>query len=231
MDGTQPTSPSDGSPRPIPTPPWQDGFRPVMPGAMSTTQAFPSIPAASAPAPGAHATAPVRFAPLSSLPPDKRLPSKRVMPTEQSAQPAPAPTPVPAGPGIAPRQLPGVPDARALHKPVAIKNIGFNCPSCLAILTIKQPEQYDGQAAPCPNCGVVILPPRIAPPSPFTLLSAGQGQATGFPAPAQHRRIPAPNLPIAGLPAPAQSDQENQNLGSSKPGLPGATRLAKAALF
>lgn len=30
---------------------------------------------------------------------------------------------------------------------------------------------YDGRAAPCPHCGVTILPPRVAPPSPFLLVA------------------------------------------------------------
>jgi predicted RNA-binding Zn-ribbon protein involved in translation (DUF1610 family) len=52
------------------------------------------------------------------------------------------------------------------------KKIGFNCPACLAVLIIKQPDNYDGSAAPCPNCGTHILPPRIANVSPFKLLQA-----------------------------------------------------------
>jgi hypothetical protein len=102
-------------------------------------------------------------------------------------------------------------------KPVPYKQIGFNCPSCLAILIIKQPENYDGQAAPCPNCGVVILPPRVAPPSPFTLL-----------APASQRgALPPPPL------AAALNGQKPPTLVSQpkKPGLPGAKRLAQAAMF
>jgi hypothetical protein len=46
--------------------------------------------------------------------------------------------------------------AGALNHP-----LGFNCPACAVILVIRQPENYDGSAAPCPHCGVQILPPRI----------------------------------------------------------------------
>lgn len=147
-----------------------------------------------------------RFAPLSALPPDKRLPMRRTdappPPPDQGFVPRPQP-----------RSLPGNPEL----KPVPYKQIGFNCPSCLAILIIKQPENYDGQAAPCPSCGVVILPPRVAPPSPFTLL-----------APASQRgALPPPPL------ASALKGQKPPTLVSQpkKPGLPGAKRLAQAAMF
>lgn len=51
------------------------------------------------------------------------------------------------------------------------RQLGFNCPSCFTVLYIKEPHQYDGRAAPCPHCRVTILPPRIAPPSPFLLIA------------------------------------------------------------
>ncbi len=57
------------------------------------------------------------------------------------------------------------------HVPlVSFKQLGFNCPSCYTVLVIKDPENYDGRAAPCPYCSVTILPPRVMPPTPFTLL-------------------------------------------------------------
>jgi hypothetical protein len=132
------------------------------------------------------ATAPLRpptgrFAPLSALPPDKRLPPRRDTYEAQrqqeqaQAQQALAPT---APPAIAPRERPGTAHANPARQLMSVKQIGFNCPSCLAILIIKQPENYDGQAAPCPNCAVVILPPRIAPTTPFALSA---GQLPGFP--------------------------------------------------
>jgi len=43
-----------------------------------------------------------------------------------------------------------------LHKP-----LGFNCPACRVILVIRDPDAYDGQAAPCPHCGVHVMPPRV----------------------------------------------------------------------
>ena len=163
----------------------------------------PQAPRPAAPPPAGLSAG--RFAPLSALPPDKRLPMRRTdapaPPADQGQSPRPQP-----------RSLPGNPEV----KPVPYKQIGFNCPSCLAILIIKQPENYDGQAAPCPSCGVVILPPRIAPPSPFTLL-----------APASQRgALPPP--PLAAL-----NGQKPPTLVSQpkKPGLPGAKRLAQAAMF
>ena len=145
-----------------------------------------------------------RFAPLSSLPPEKRLPARR-------GPDAPPPTPT----GIAPRQLPGLPSVNPSKRSLEVKQIGFNCPSCLAILIIKQPENYDGQAAPCPSCGIVILPPRIAPISPFTLLSP-HSPPPGLPGPRSTAPIPV------GRPAPP---------ATRKPGLPGAKTLAQAALL
>ncbi len=146
-----------------------------------------------------------RFSPLSALPPDRRLPPRR------EGGPAGPMTATTGAPQIAPRALPGADSGKQLSR---IKQLGFNCPSCLAILIIKQPEQYDGQAAPCPNCGVSILPPRIAPASPFVLLSSPQ-QAPLAPMP------PVGAVPM-GLPV---------NAGPRKMGLPGARKLAQAALF
>ena len=130
----------------------------------------PGFPVSAAPVP---APASVRFAPLSSLPPERRVPARR-----QTA----APQPVPAS--VMPRQLPGLPDVKASK--IQLPQLGFNCPSCYAYLTIKDPEQYDGRAAPCPNCQVVILPPRIAPASPFSLTALPPAQQTG------PRALPAP---------------------------------------
>jgi hypothetical protein len=53
--------------------------------------------------------------------------------------------------------------------------LSFNCPSCFVILVVKEPEKYDGRAAPCPYCGVTILPPRVATHSPFTLVTLPRG--------------------------------------------------------
>ena len=153
-----------------------------------------------------------RFAPLSALPPDRRLPPRRA---GETAGPMAPPT---APPQIAPRQLPGLPQPSPAKQLSRITQIGFNCPSCLAILIIKQPEQYDGQAAPCPNCGVSILPPRIAPTSPFVLLSPPQQSSISPMPPVVPTQVPIP----MGLPV---------NPGPQKLGLPGARKLAQAALF
>jgi predicted RNA-binding Zn-ribbon protein involved in translation (DUF1610 family) len=39
--------------------------------------------------------------------------------------------------------------------------LGFNCPACGVVLVVRKPDDYDGGPAPCPRCGVQILPPRI----------------------------------------------------------------------
>ena len=114
---------------------------------------------------------PPRFVCLSALPLARRMPARTdgtrpglVVPrrlsadfTARAAVPA-ALEPVPAEP--APSGL--ITNSRQL---------GFNCPSCYTVLYIKEPQQYDGRAAPCPHCLVTILPPRIAPPSPFLLIA------------------------------------------------------------
>ncbi len=75
------------------------------------------------------------------------------------------------------------PDPRSQHAPalrttesvaVPAKQLGFNCPSCFTILIIKDPASYDGRAAPCPYCSKVIIPPKVAPESPFTLITHGR---------------------------------------------------------
>jgi hypothetical protein len=70
--------------------------------------------------------------------------------------------------------------------PRELKKMGFNCPSCYTVLIIKDPDAYDGRPAPCPYCAVRIIPPRIAPDSPFSLIST------------------PPKNPLQELPAPRQ---------------------------
>jgi DNA-directed RNA polymerase subunit RPC12/RpoP len=100
-----------------------------------------------------------RFAALSSLPADRRLPAKRENipprasppPTTELAPPAPLPPPV------------MLPSAES-------RQMGFNCPSCFSVLIIKDPSSYDGRPAPCPSCGIRILPPQRVPDSPFSIV-------------------------------------------------------------
>ena len=139
-----------------------------------------------------------RFVALSALPPEKRLPPRRtlpdtVAPAAMQVRTAVRPDPITAGDTLpAPRRVeqsrviapslsaPAVPPAVSSPRepvpvpaiPAALQQIGFNCPSCFTILVIKDPAGYDGRAAPCPYCAVTILPPRVAPPSPFTLVAA-----------------------------------------------------------
>lgn len=103
-----------------------------------------------------------RFAALSSLPPGHRLPPKR----EGLLPRAPAPTAeLSPPPASAPVQLPQV-----MLPPAESRQMGFNCPSCFTVLIIKDPAAYDGHPAPCPTCGIRILPPQRVPDSPFSVV-------------------------------------------------------------
>jgi predicted RNA-binding Zn-ribbon protein involved in translation (DUF1610 family) len=72
--------------------------------------------------------------------------------------------------------------------------VSFTCPACMVVLMVRQPASYDGRPAPCPHCGVSILPPRIAAAaSPFDLhplpgLSPTQKQLMGPKTPRAIRR-------------------------------------------
>ncbi len=92
--------------------------------------------------------------------------SREIAPSLTSSAPVrPLPVPPVATPAVrAPVPVPAI--------PAALQQIGFNCPSCFTVLVIKDPSSYDGRAAPCPYCAVTILPPRVAPPSPFKVLQA-----------------------------------------------------------
>lgn len=122
-----------------------------------------------------------RFAALSTLPESLRLPPKRdslparhqrmpLAPTETALAP-PAPPPLPLGP-VAPVLLPAA----------TARQLGFNCPACFAVLIIKDPSSYDGRPAPCPTCGIRILPPQCVPVSPFSIVHrAALHPSPGFP--------------------------------------------------
>ncbi|HEX2750051.1 MAG TPA: hypothetical protein VHM91_18735 [Verrucomicrobiales bacterium] len=120
-----------------------------------------------------------RFISLSALPPGNRLPSRNIRPRAAGLK--------------VPKRLQDTTENGALSRtetrirpvPIALperpvpreafpqepKQLGFNCPSCYTILIIKDPESYDGRAAPCPYCAVNIVAPRIAKPTPFTLVT------------------------------------------------------------
>ena len=116
---------------------------------------------------------PPRFVSLSALPPEKRLQPRRdgtrpglfVPRRLEGVVTAGAPCPA------EPIHLPSAPAPAASMQLVAAPQLGFNCPSCYTVLFIKDPQHYDGRAAPCPHCSVAILPPRVAPPSPFLLIA------------------------------------------------------------
>ncbi|MDB6069367.1 MAG: hypothetical protein JWL81_538 [Verrucomicrobiales bacterium] len=155
-------------------PPWA-GMDGGNPGA-------PAAPAAIKPTwrdPGSGAAG-KRFAALSTLPAGQRLPVKRAVPLakhlreDQAARAAAeeGPAPQPETPSSLAQRYPTPPPVAA---PVALpastdRQLGFNCPSCFAVLIIRDPAHYDGSPAPCPTCGVRIIPPRCLPDSPFTLV-------------------------------------------------------------
>ena len=116
-----------------------------------------------------------RFVALSALAPDERLPAaasavlpRRVEARRQATSPKVVSRVLPAPS----QEAPGAPRVRAAG--LAGHTLGFNCPSCFAVLVIREPEQYDGRPAPCPHCGVVIMAPRVAPPQPFHVEVAGR---------------------------------------------------------
>lgn len=155
--------------RPVDTPqipPWAS----QMPDSAGSS----SIPAPIKPTwrePGSGAAG-KRFAALSTLPAGQRLPAKRAQPLakhlrEDQAAKAAAEAQPPTESGLAHRYP--TPPTMALPQAVD-RQLGFNCPSCFAVLIIRDPANYDGSPAPCPTCGVRIIPPRCLPDSPFTLV-------------------------------------------------------------
>lgn len=146
-----------------------------------------------------------RFVTLSALPPEKRVlprndgtrPGLMVprrltemrghAPSLPVAPPRAETAPVRPEPLVPPVVEPPVPVAPPPVQPpvplAANRQLGFNCPSCYTVLVIKDPGSYDGRAAPCPYCAVTIIPPRIAPPSPFTLVGSASTSAGALPAP------------------------------------------------
>ena len=141
-----------------------------------------------------------RFVTLSALPPEKRLPRRRdgtrpglTVPRRlaekcglppANLEPPPSPSP-PVRDSTSPPALHAAPVSVPL---VTLRQLGFNCPSCFTVLVIKDPENYDGRAAPCPCCFVSIMPPRIAPPSPFTLVERPPPVAADAPPPGRPSR-------------------------------------------
>ena len=126
-----------------------------------------------------------RFAALSTLPEGLRLPPKRdVIPArhQRAAMPA-ADLALEVPMRAAPQTL--LPPAPVMLPAPQERQLGFNCPACYVVLIIRDPVSYDGQPAPCPTCGCRILPPRLMPESPFTLV---------------HRHPEAPDSPWPALP-------------------------------
>jgi hypothetical protein len=137
-----------------------------------------------------------RFATLSSLPPEQRFPIRRDVATPSGETVAqPHGLIVPRRLAMEQRQqmpsvnvsLPEVRESAAMARTTEGRQLGFNCPSCFTVLIIKDPQNYDGRPAPCPFCAVTIIPPRVAPATPFTLIAAPQG-TPDLPAPARQSR-------------------------------------------
>jgi hypothetical protein len=131
-----------------------------------------------------------RFAVLSTLPKHLRLPPKKdLQPSRHQQKPTKAAGTANATPKA--RQAAAVlPPVTPLPSPVllpdpAARQLGFNCPSCFAVLIIKDPSTYDGRPAPCPTCGIRILPPQCFPDSPFSIV-----YRSGAPVPPPYPQLP-----------------------------------------
>jgi hypothetical protein len=129
---------------------------------------------------------PPRFVSLSALPPEKRMPPRHdgVRPgmfVPRRLEPLSGAATTPSLKALALK--PPSPTPTALE-PAGFPRLGFNCPSCFTVLFIKNPAEYDGRAAPCPYCRAAILPPRMAPASPFILIADGSAPEA----------LPAPRL-------------------------------------
>ena len=110
-----------------------------------------------------------RFAALSSLPKHLRLPPRiPLQPAPRQPKTANADIPAAINPAL-PTPVAQLPLPVALPAP-AVRQLGFNCPSCFAVLIIKDPATYDGRPAPCPTCGIRILPPQRVSDSPFSIV-------------------------------------------------------------
>jgi hypothetical protein len=106
-----------------------------------------------------------------------------------------------------------LPDSkRSIHPPeipagaAADLPCGFQCPACDVLLTIADPSTYDGRPAPCPQCAVIVIPPRIfAKPAgaamidlhPLPGLSARDGSRLKIP-----RALPRTSASLASRPKP-----------------------------
>ena len=160
---------------------------------------------------------PPRFVSLSALPPNKRMLPRPdgarrglFMPRRLEGMSGnPAAPPVKLVPPQPPAPPPPGPPPLPLSLPVAeFPRLGFNCPSCFTVLYIKDPDGYDGRAAPCPYCRVAILPPRMAPPSPFILIAEASSSSELPPVPRTSRWKPfkqndysTGSLPVMQTPA------------------------------
>lgn len=97
---------------------------------------------------------------------------------------------------------------------VAARPLGFNCPSCGVVLTIQDPRSYDGRPAPCPQCAVLVVPPRIfraededGPESidlhPLPGLSGRPGERLKMPRAVHRPRRPLERAGVRGMAAGA----------------------------
>jgi len=112
-----------------------------------------------------------RFAALSTLPEDRRMPVRRNVPLAKHQRQEQSSV-QPLGPDA--QEIPPPASAAVLLPPTESRQLGFNCPACFAVLIIKDPATYDGSPAPCPTCGIRIQPPQCMPESPFSIVHRTQ---------------------------------------------------------
>jgi len=159
-----------------------------------------AIPVVGCPAFGKSREIPrkhLQFVSLSALPLEQRRPRRRegtkpgLMAPRRMAEVRttilPLPELLPEPPPVQHLKPPLCPAPEPIP-PVVARQLGFNCPSCFTVLIIKEPDTYDGRAAPCPYCRVTILPPRIVQPSPFTLVATPQSEGAAAPPPLRPSR-------------------------------------------
>lgn len=68
-----------------------------------------------------------------------------------------------------------------------LPTVKFTCPRCTVLLTIPNPEAYNGEPGPCPRCASLIIPPRAV--SPFSIVTHEVALPAEAPVPAPTRHF------------------------------------------